>query len=307
MASFEKQLNKLEEFWESEFPRVGEPNAGGWESWHSSSSPAQWDPSAASLARVSQQQPSLRQQRNQLSNTVAADAYTRWAEDELKMDRDQAHHFPTRTTGDDQGEEDPYSTILFPDLRPFLVQIRSIKAKKVFRLIWLSFLGLHIPGLQGLICPPFDESRIGNPGTLPEDGDSRSRSDSSFDDRWNCTYLSSPSYLTNIFPPHARSRLNRITADSQAGVLIGRERDYSSVFGPIKEWSYGVFGPLDGVGKNQWRTWMSQDLEGVDLESVRRVFGQCRMEGEAGNDEIGGEKEWDVLMIAFETAVNAKK
>ncbi|OBZ78739.1 Protein NRDE2 [Grifola frondosa] len=231
---FENQLDALEEFWESEIPRVGEPNAVGWAIWVASGRP-EYVPkqSAAPKTMVPE----------------SADSYCQWAAAESFADH--THQLPSRSAeeGDDS---DPYATILFSDVRPLLISLQSAYAKETFRLVWLSFLGLHIPGFSASL--------------------SESAADNA-DDRWAFSHLSSPAYMTSIFPADANVRL--ITADSQAGVLIGRERKYTSSFGPVKSWGYGAIGP-----------WM------------REIFRHCRL----GNDDAS----WDVLHFAFEAAANLK-
>ena len=255
-ASFGEQLDQLEEFWESEVPRVGEADASGWATWYTSSR-SQWEKPSPLVAPP--------------KRSSSGDPYTRWAEDELSVDC--THQLPTRTI--DDLEEDPYSTILFSDIRPLLLQLQTLRAKQVFRLIWLSFLGLYLPGLSASLSP------------VPSD---------CADDRWSCGHLSSPRSLSAIFPLKTSSR---ITADSQAGVLIGRERDYSSVFGPVKNWSYGVFDSMDSVGSGHWRMWSSAELENVKQDLVREIFRQCRITDES--------EDWSILMIAFESAISTKK
>lgn len=88
-------------------------------------------------------------------------------------------------------------------------------------------------------------------------------------------------------------------ADSCAGALIGKQREYSSAFGPVKECGLNVIGPLEWIGREQWRMWMPKDIEGVNQELVRAVFDQLR----CGTED----HEWDTYALAFEAAANVKQ
>lgn len=253
----ESQLESLEEFWESEVPRAGEPGAKGWGDWISSGRP---DNSGSSLKAIAQM--GVDKQLN--------DPYAQWHHEESRVDC--TSHVPARST-DKRSESDPYATVLLSDIKALLLPLLTDGAKNAFRLIWLSVLGLHVPDLAEKL------------------------SQVSWDDRWSYTYLSSFSRLQSIFPTAAGQR--RLIAESHAGTLIGREREFSSAFGPIKEWSRDIFGPLEWVGKEKWRMWTAVDLQGIDQDFVRAVFKQLR----CGSEDC----EWDLYALAFEAALNIKK
>ena len=240
-------------------PRVGEPGAKGWAAWDSSGRPDYIPCSTTNPSPVSQ------------AHTLT-DPYSKWGYEESYAD--QMLRLPTRSA-DSDGEADPYSTILFVDNRPLLLSLRTTRAKNAFRLVWLSMLGLHIPGLYA----SFSFDPHGN-----------------WDDRWSLTHLTSPAYLASIFPNGSQTH---ITSDSQAGVLIGREKQYSSGFGAVKHWSLGVLGPLESIGKEKSGLWNKDDLMGVDETFVRRVFEQLRL----GPEDF----EWDCYSLAFETALSVKR
>ena len=248
-------LDSLEEFWESEVSRLGEPNAKGWSSWVSLGRPEHLHHSDAPFP---------------LHADSSLDPYARWWRDETWTD--QVSKIPARST--DEGPEiDPYSMILFSDVRPLLLILQSDEAKNAFRLIWLSFLGLSIPGLSALL------------------------SKGNWDDRWCATYLTSPSSLSSVFPSGAQTR---IIADSQAGVLIGREKEYASGLGPVKNWCFGVLEPLENFGTHtKYGLWTKEDVKNVDGGFVRRVFEQLRL----GADDV----EWDSYALAFEAAYESVK
>ncbi|KAI0830629.1 DUF1740-domain-containing protein [Trametes gibbosa] len=257
--SFDDQLNSLEEFWDAEVPRAGEPGAAGWSTWESLTHSDQPSPPPRPLTRP---------------DTRIPDPYARWAAFETLADR--VHALSLRSA-DDDGSADPYAVVLFSDIRPLLLSVRSSHAQDVFRRIWLAFVGLHVPGFLVSLS-----ARVGD----------------NADDRWACAHLATPSYLSSIFPNNVSEAQGRITADAQAGVLVGREREYRSGFGPVKNWGYGIIEPFDSVGQSRWTMWASEDVHGVDVALVREVFRQCRVAGD--------NTEWDILNLAFEAAVSLK-
>lgn len=262
MASldFEEALDALELFWESEVPRMGEPGATGWSHWETS------DQSVAQATASDKAAPSKSSQ---------SDPYVRWGYNELLEDRSRT--LPLRSF-DSQDDSDPYATILFSDIRPFLLELRSPCAWRAFRLIWLSFLGLHVPGLSATLSPRLADSS---------------------DDKWASHHLSSPAYLNAIFPP-SDALVTCVTADSSAGVQIGREKEYSSPFGPVKSWTYGALEPMERAPGSHWGMWTQEDTKNVEIEVIREVFKQCRISPTEDAD-------WDVLRVAFEAVVDVKK
>ncbi|KAG1846882.1 NRDE-2, necessary for RNA interference-domain-containing protein [Suillus subluteus] len=246
----ESQVESLEEFWESETPRAGESGAKGWGDWISRGRP---DISGSPLKAVPQMDVDIQ----------SKDPYVQWHYDESRADR--ISRVPARSS-------DPYATVLLSDIKALLLPLCTEGAKNAFRLIWLSVLGLHIPGLAETL------------------------SQGSWDDRWSFTHLCSFSRLDSIFPATVGQR--QLMADSHAGTLIGREREFSSAFGPIKEWSRDALGPLEWVGQEKWRMWAAVDLQGINQDFVRAVFKQLR----CGSEDY----EWDIHALAFEAALNIK-
>ncbi len=260
---FEEQMNNLEEYWDSEAPRIGEPGSKGWADWYIAGKPER-TPRRASASTSST---------HMAVATSLSDPYQRWAQTE--MWEDELMRPPLRST-DPDAELDPYATILFSDIRPFLFELTSKRSKGSFRLMWLSHLGLHVPGVEALA------------GT--DD-----------DDRWTQVRLTSRSYMDAIFPSSIDAQSS--APEAHAGVLIGREKQYMDSFGPIKNWSHRCIGPLEVSefrnGKVRWAMWTKEDIAGVDVEFVRTVFDQCRM----GDDDV----EWDLLTLAFEAAIDLKR
>lgn len=256
-ASVETALDRLESFWESEVPRAGEPGAIGWAAWEAAGCPE----AIPIPSRVI------------MGTTDDSDPYARWANEECLTD--SSTQVPLRSF-DDEAANDPYSTILFSDLRPLLVDLTYTGSKQAFRLLWLSFLGLHLPG--------FCATLSGDPN------------DSS-DDRWSATHLANSDFLDRLFPEDSTS--NRVTSDSYAGVLVGRERPYAHAFGPVKQWSFDVVGTFDVVADGRCRLWSREDARVVELGLVREVFRQCRLSDK--------DTEWDLLRLAFEGAIDPKQ
>lgn len=254
----ERRLDALEEFWDSEAPRIGEASARAERYWN-----------ASPLDDVS----TLNQPRKPAPIPTDRDPYRHWAASETLCDR--AYQLPTRSF-DEAAELDPYATILFSDIRPLLVDLRSTEARSALRRVWLAFLGMHVPGYLSTLTP------------TPQD---------CTDDRWAYAHLASPSHLSSLMPSDADNAARRITADAQAGVLIGREREYSSAFGPVKHWGYGVIDPLESIPGTRWTMWGPEDVADVDVGLVREVFTQCR---------TGDNIDWDILFLAFEGACNLK-
>ena len=255
--SLDDQLDVLEEFWDSDVPRLGEPGASGWAAWEASGRPEQPPPPA----------------KRGEAEPRGPDPYSKWAASETLADR--VRTLSLRSADDDENA-DPYAVVLLSDVRPFLLPLRTRRAKDVFRRIWLAFVGLQVPGF------------VASLSERPEDNS---------DDRWACSQLASPAYLASVFP--ADSAAKHITADAHAGALVGREREYGSGFGPVKNWGYGTIAPLDVLGSTKWTMWTSEDVQGVDAGLAREIFRHCRLGAE--------DAEWDILNLAFEAATNLKR
>lgn len=197
-----------------------------------------------------------------------SDSFKKWAAEE--SDSDLRLTIPTRSTDE---TDDPYSTVLFSDIRRLLVPLRTVQAKQVFRLIWLSFLGLHIPGFSKALSDLSGEN---------------------WDDRWCYTFLTRPAYLRTLFPKDVMT--TRQLSDAQSGAIVGGERTFSKGFLPIKNWDYGIVDAHEGLAEAGWA---KRDVEHVDEGFVRRIFQQCRVGGD--------DREWDSMAIVFENLMNNKR
>ena len=197
-----------------------------------------------------------------------SDPFQRWASDE--SDLDLRSTMPTRSIDE---TDDPYSTVLFSDIRRLLVPTKTVRAKQVFRLVWLSFLGLHMPGFSKALSDLAGEN---------------------WDDRWCYTFLTRPAYLRTLFPKDVMTK--RLLSDAQSGAIVGGERMFSNGFVPIKNWDYGIVDVHGGLlGDN----WTKRDFEHVDEGFARRIFQQCRVESD--------DRWWDSLAIEFEKVLNSKR
>ncbi|KAJ3803379.1 NRDE-2, necessary for RNA interference-domain-containing protein [Lentinula aff. detonsa] len=255
-TSFESRLEAFEEFWDSEVPRIGEPHSKGWSHWASHKHEQDTDITATSSINT---------------KSMELDPYRQWAEYESRADR--SGQLPVRTANH-ESDSDPYSAILFADIRPFLLDLQTQHAKNVFRLAWLSTLGLHIPGFST----------------------SLSSSGNGWDDRWSYVHLTKPAFLDAILPS-AESGHVGLTADSLAGALVGRQKVYKQSFGPMKNWFFGSFHLFDPV-YGSTGMWSRLDITDVDTEFVSRVFSSLRL----GEDDT----DWDLLSLTFETALSVK-
>ena len=115
--SRDAELERFEEFWDSECPRFGEAGAQGWKSF---------DPD--DLVEV--------------PATVDVEAGTsmdEWVEREERSKLDM----PARTT-DETSQDDPYRVILFNDIRPFLYAFTTDVIRQV-PYTFLAFCGINIP------------------------------------------------------------------------------------------------------------------------------------------------------------------
>ncbi|KAG6878633.1 hypothetical protein C0993_001156 [Termitomyces sp. T159_Od127] len=254
---YETQLEHLENFWESEAPRIGEVGSHGWAAW------------------VSGHRENFSSKKQDMTQIIDLDPYRQWAARESRMD--ELAYLPSRSS---DYTHDPYSTVLFSDIRPLLMPLTSVAAKNAFRQAWLAFVGLHIPGFSLTL----------------------STSNSiNWDDRWNLGHLTRRPFIDALFP--SETTQVRVTSESFAGVTVGREKQYADPRGPMKCWGYGVLGPLDAIrlsqtGKMKAAMWGSEDVQGLDHDFIKRLLAQLRL----GTDDA----EWDNLTLAFEAAINVR-
>ncbi|KAG8987353.1 hypothetical protein FRB90_003389 [Tulasnella sp. 427] len=240
-ASFPSKLEGFEGFWESEAPRIGEPGARGW--------------CNSSISQTTAAPPTSTVVPSNIPHEVEedSDSYVKWGAKELDASR---RNLPLRTTDED---EDPFSTILFSDIRPFLWDISSPPtssssneyedARILLVLAFIQFLGLHVPGLSAHL------SSLSTNSSSPS-----SHSDSI----WSNTRFHSRSLVEHVFSFSKKSREQNW--DVVNGVVVARESKEMSPWGVIKEWGFGgVTGsPLEGYGtKGEGRMWEAVDVGGL--------------------------------------------
>ncbi|KAF9076152.1 NRDE-2, necessary for RNA interference-domain-containing protein, partial [Rhodocollybia butyracea] len=235
--SLDTRVGELESFWDSEVPRMGEPNAMGWAHWLSVK---QKQPDPVAIERSSVVTP----------KTTELDPYRQWAESEVQADR--AGRLPIRSTSNEI-DSDPYAMILFADIRPLLLNLQTQRAKNAFRLAWLSTLGLHLPGFST----------------------SLSTSGEGWDDRWSYTFLTQPTFLDAVLPSSDSPPVS-LTADASAGALVSPQKTYKKSFGPMKNWSWGSLRFFDPVFGSTG-IWERLDIADVDSAFVSRIFSSLRL------------------------------
>lgn len=249
---FEQILAQLEDFWDSEAPRIGEPGAKGWASWAINQNADSTGPEPSNAIIPASTDSS--------SEAHVDDGYQKWAAGEAKLDANEwlsAHDDP----------EDPYSTILFSDIRPFLFPSSPSPSDLSLLLVLLQTLGLHVPGLSAFLV------RHASPSHATLDADA--------DTVWShAPFASKPSHLGAMFSipsetetrsaSSARPSVTTGSAGTYDELIIGKERHMGSGWGPIKEWSLGTRQVLEGYGTNgEGRMWEDADLEGVSIPFIR--------------------------------------
>ncbi|GAA6015188.1 hypothetical protein JCM11491_000498 [Sporobolomyces phaffii] len=122
----DKVVDELEEFWDTEAPRVGEAGAKG---WRNTAEDAFSSPEAPSGALV------------QTDSDAEARPFQKWATAERAASLDAA--LPARTTDSSLDDsDDPFRVVLFDDIRPFLFVVHSPESKLQLAYAFLTFLGL---------------------------------------------------------------------------------------------------------------------------------------------------------------------
>lgn len=251
-------LESLCEFWDADLPRIGEPGARGWAQWVASGKP---EPEAVPPSTIPSHKGS------------ASDGYTSWASSEARGDIYLC--LPAHTTATEDVDEDPYRSVLFDDISSSLFNLRSLEGQHAFRLVWLAFIGLPVPGISSLLGANMRECR------------------------WNATHLVTPSSLDNLLPTSTPEHRRVITSESHAGVTVGQERKFLSSFSPVKSWTYGLMPTLD-IFFNYSSLWTREDVDSLNVDMLRSVFQQLRIGDPA-------DVEWDILSLAFEATLDVKR
>lgn len=242
-SSLSEILDSLEAFWDSEMPRIGEIGARGWSS--SASQPLDVIPTESDFVPASSS--------TYLQYGRDADGYQRWAAAEDRIDASE--WLPQRDRPDD-----PYSAVLFSDIRPFLFSPVPGSSGLAVLLMFLHILGLPIPG--------FSES-------LTDDGN---RED---DSTWSYVpFMTKPNLLGSLFAiDSSRTELASPIRDQKSDsvglvneLIAGKERRMGRGWGSVKSWALGTRPLLEGYGPHgEGRMWEQADLECVDVEFIRCV------------------------------------
>ena len=115
----EAELDRFEEFWDSECPRFGEEGAKGWKSF---------DPD-----EVATEVPPI----------IDVEMNGKSIEEWYRREEQSKWNMPARTT-DNMNEDDPYRVILFNDIRPFLHTFTTDAIRQLPH-AFLSFCGVNLP------------------------------------------------------------------------------------------------------------------------------------------------------------------
>jgi len=110
--------------------RIGEEGAEGWEKWYASGKRGISASCGVELTKP---------------NVVQLDPYCQWSFNEIQRNHSS---LLLAKSSDQVADIDPFATVLFSDVRPSLFEMRYLAARFAFWLAWLSFLGLHVPGLS---------------------------------------------------------------------------------------------------------------------------------------------------------------
>ncbi|KAI9145860.1 NRDE-2, necessary for RNA interference-domain-containing protein [Paraphysoderma sedebokerense] len=125
-ASEDEIMESLEDFWESELPRFGENDARGWSAFVEGSRD-----DADSFIPVDFKAVK--------SNDAFIDFYR------LEKAKDCSKWFPLRCTDPDNTLDDPFSCVLYEDIRPFVLTLRSPQAKHHLIFALFERLNINIP------------------------------------------------------------------------------------------------------------------------------------------------------------------
>ena len=284
---FASVCDALEEFWDADMLRIGEQDAQGWISW------LKEDEDAKKRDALSSTMPVVSSLPMDDRPDVELDGYQRWVDAERKLDAYGWLPLPQ-----DNDDADPYSTVLFSDIRPLLFSPPNPSGvegpmDETALYVFLQFLGLHIPGLSDSLLPPrsgdFEEGidstwsytaihknddALSELFSLPFASPTSSAGSTSLSlsiSSMASTSTSMPSSTQHTLAPtpEAWSSFN--------GVVIGPERRMGSGWGPIKEWNFGTRAPLEGHGGpgshcGDGRMWEKSDLRDIDVHFVRCVL-----------------------------------
>lgn len=123
----QRLLQFLEEFWESEVPRIGDDGAQGWDRWQGAS---------ATEADITENGST------EFEASTESDPFIRWFQDETAADQFIRPGKASAINTAEEDDDDPYRIVLFDDIRPFLFVIRNPEVKLQLVYAVLNYLGL---------------------------------------------------------------------------------------------------------------------------------------------------------------------
>lgn len=152
IVEFRSQLQKFEEFWDSETPRIGDEGALGWCNWTKDPSSSSLKTSKQFLHQIKSNEPVYNVPRPQsITNPIQEEdkkIILKWVGEEENLEKEQ--WLPCRPVagfGIKEGEEidDPERVILFEDIRDYLFRFTCSELKFELLYRFLEFLGLYLP------------------------------------------------------------------------------------------------------------------------------------------------------------------
>jgi hypothetical protein len=142
LTPFDQKLDVFELFWEKDLPRFGQQGAPGWSKtlFMDSGSIEFYEPVVPDFEQDDKN-----------------DSYTNW----LKKERHGDFFYWMPQLLVDESLEDPFRTVLFDDLRPFLFDLKEKESKPFLVQEFMRFLGLPLEGemkeLDRVLYTFFDE------------------------------------------------------------------------------------------------------------------------------------------------------
>ncbi|GAA5907948.1 nuclear exosome regulator NRDE2 [Sporobolomyces salmoneus] len=233
----DRVVDELEEFWDSEAPRIGETGAKGWMNTNEDDLPPE---SATSEALV----PSTS------DDDAEARPFEKWATAERAASLNSA--LPARTTDptlDDS--EDPFRIVLFDDIRSFLFIVHSPDSNLQLAYAFLTFLGLPF------VPPDF-------PTSTPFTTDSFIHSE----------LVERPSLVKRFWPKKMELQKPFETIGGEA-MEPERKSALGTPFEiPFRATPAVVDQLFPAKGKGEWfATIRKEDLEDIEIEQARNALG----------------------------------
>lgn len=136
----ERLYDGLEAFWDSEAPRIGEQGAQGWAATREDALPPEVHTAPSASMDITHTDHSGR-------------PHERWAAAERQAG--QADRPGRATEPGIEDSEDPYRVVLFDDIRPFVLDLKSPDSRHQLAYAFLTFLGLPFMPIDVPTSTPF--------------------------------------------------------------------------------------------------------------------------------------------------------